>query len=163
SILIHFDSGSALRLAVDRFNTDTIYVLYAIYDDAIGTLFRMVKSADGGASWGGLPISIADPTALAIDPGNPNTLYVSTFANVINARGGFTIPGVYKSTDGGLNWQLLNADLNHADLLAVDPANSQIIYALHSSVYKSTDGGRNFTVADSGLPHPLNVYTLAIG
>ena len=58
--------------------------------------------------------------ALAIDPRTPSTLYAGT-------QGG----GVFKSTNGGANWQAVNAGLNSTAVyaLAIDPATPSTLYA----------------------------------
>ena len=61
-----------------------------------------------------------DVRALAIDPANPATLYAGT-------SGG----GVFKSTDGGGSWTVINTGLTSTDVraLAIDPANPATVYA----------------------------------
>jgi uncharacterized protein (TIGR03437 family) len=89
-----------LSLAVDPSNPNT---LYAGVGGFAGALF---KSADGGASWrqsgSGISYQFGGDTFLlsvnniAIDPTAPATLYTTT-----------TSGGLFKSTDGGMNWSLV--------------------------------------------------------
>jgi len=90
-------------------------------------------------------------TALAADPSNPGTLYAGT-GGVAGAPG-----GLYKTTDGGTNWTLLNPVLGAASI-AIDPQNTNTIYVgLRGSgnsgawVFKSTDAGASFNLSNSGL------------
>ena len=57
--------------------------------------------------------------AMLIDPQNPATLYAGTYA------------GVFRSTDGGVNWTAVNAGLtSHAVVsLAFDPHDPATLYA----------------------------------
>ena len=124
------------------------------------------KSTDGGANWlpasNGLPTypgssAVYDTLSLAIDPANPQTLWVST----ISAN--FDVPGeLYKTTDGGANWALSNSGITGPDVraLLVDPATPGTIYAASGGlgpanpggVYKSTDGGATWMSMSVGLP-----------
>ena len=68
-----------------------------------------------------------------IDPTNGQTLYVGS-------EGG----GVFKSSDGGDHWLAVNSGLDELSVsgLAMDPANSSVLYACGpSGVYKTLTGG----------------------
>jgi len=77
---------------------------------------------------------------IEIDPANPDILYAG-------GRGG----GLYKTTDGGNSWnmmeQIVAPSKNIQDIIVVqnDP---QIIYAQTNLLYKSTDGGVNWSALD---------------
>jgi photosystem II stability/assembly factor-like uncharacterized protein len=122
----------------------------------------LFKSTDAGASWSEL--TSGSVHAVAIDPQNSSTLFVSTNA------------GMSKSTDGGASWSALNSGLpmttmyvmNSAPFypvstLAIDPQNPSTIYAGTgaSGVFQTTDGGANWYAVNSGLT-TLSVSTLAI-
>jgi photosystem II stability/assembly factor-like uncharacterized protein len=80
--------------------------------------------------WTNLGPEGARVTTLAIDPSNSTIVYAGT-GN-----------GVYKSTDSGATWQLMNNGLGHGvHILVIGPLNPAIIYAGTSGpIYKSTDG-----------------------
>ena len=88
--------------------------------------------------------------ALAIDPLTPTTLYAGT-------RGG----GVFKSTDGGANWNSTNLTNVIISALAINPQTPTILYAgtNSSGVLKSADGGKTWT--STGLT-VVGVLSLAI-
>lgn len=94
--------------------------------------------------------------SIALQPGNSRVLYAGSKA------------GVFKSADGGANWQLL-VDGPAAPVLAigVDPANASTVYAglAYRGLLKSTDGGAHWTDAGQGLPDlplGLSVNALAV-
>ena len=77
------------------------------------------KTTDGGATWvtTGFPRPFVG--ALAIDPVTPTTLYAGT-------------DGVYKSSDGGTTWTMLNTGLPDKVsvwALAIDPTNPRKLFA----------------------------------
>jgi len=124
-------------------------------NDAQATIY---KTVDGGSTWvyagNGLPTGIycGRVRAIAIDPLHPDTLYAG-----IPAYG-----GLYKSTDGGLNWYpKLNGFLcPTVTSIVIDPTNPEIVYLGCSGddpcpggkVFKSTNGGEKWAEADSGFP-----------
>ena len=90
------------------------------------------------------PFERAVVTSIAIDPQNPDILFVGTLS-----------AGVYKSTDGGASWQAASKGLREMRLhsVLIDPTNTNIIYVglEQDRVYKSTDGGENWSPAHDGL------------
>jgi hypothetical protein len=74
-------------------------------------------------------------------------------------------PGVYKSTDGGMNWIAINNGLTnpHVMALAISPQTPSLIFAGTSGggVFNSTDGGTSWSAMNDGLTNPF-VYALAI-
>ncbi len=116
---------------------------------------------DGGASWvtasSGLPPGF-QVNALAVDPGNSQTLYAS-----VNEFGGRT----YQSTDGGATWLRIGQTMfpNSPSDLVVDPSNGQRLYtaAGSSGVYRSLDGGATWSPAAQAWPQSLVVSRLTLG
>jgi photosystem II stability/assembly factor-like uncharacterized protein len=97
----------------------------------------LFQSTDGAASWNavnsGLPGSLFI-NAMAVDPQNPNTLYIA----------GST--GVFRSTDGAASWTRAG-NVSNVWNLAVDPLDSGSVYAVNDSgILKSTDGGGSWSV-----------------
>ncbi len=89
--------------------------------------------------------------ALAIDQKNPQIVYVGTGES--NMRNSVSIgDGMYKSTDGGDNWQKIGLDsTEHISKIVLNPLNSNEIYVAvpgplwsdskNRGLYKSVDGG----------------------
>jgi len=90
--------------------------------------------------------------AIAVDPANSSIVYIGADSG-----------GIFKSTDGGSNWQPV-ADHHASSLfissLAIDPADSQTVYAGTSlNVLKTSDGGVTWSeLATLGRP----VYSVAV-
>src|SRR5467141_215286 len=114
------------------------------------------KTTDGGTVW--KPIFDKEPVAsigaLALAPSNANIIYVGTGVNTIFADSSYG-DGIYKSLDGGENWQHLGlADTRHIGRILGDPRNPDLVLVAamgHSSgpseergVFRSTDGGRSW-------------------
>jgi hypothetical protein len=114
------------------------------------------KTTDGGTVW--KPIFDKEPVAsigaLALAPSNPNIIYVGTGTNTISGDTSYG-DGVYKSVDGGENWQHIGLeDTRHVERILIDPRNPEVVLVAamgHTSgpneergVFRSTDGGRNW-------------------
>ena len=145
-------SGRATALALDPgydgVNNRTLYL-----GTAHGGVWR---SRDNGANW--TPISDGEASlaigSLAIDPNNPNVIYVGTGEG--NASGdSYYGAGLLKTTDGGASWRLIKGPpSNTAPIvpafqgvaimhIAIDPANSQTLYLCTrgASAYGPAGGG----------------------
>ncbi len=90
----------------------------------------------------------------ALAPSNPNIIYVGTGENN-SSRSSYAGNGVYKTTDGGRNWEHLGlVNTQHTGRVIVHPENPEVVWvasigALYSNnvdrgVYKSVDGGKNW-------------------
>ena len=116
------------------------------------------KSVTGGNYWypvfdNALSLSIGD---IAIAASNPDILYAGT--GEANAGGGsqtYEGVGIYKSMDGGENWEFAGLPYSrNIGRVAVHPSNSDIVYAAamgnlfgdspDRGIYKSTDGGESW-------------------
>src|SRR5262249_20651186 len=111
--------------------------------------------------------AVYQPSVLAIDPQDTNTLYLGTAGFV-----GATDAGVLKSTDGGASWDAAGSRLpapphraSRPDRApAPAPPHSRGVYAglvmrcagpvpcVSGGVFKTTDGGASWSGANSGLP-----------
>jgi len=109
----------------------------------------MYITIDGGRNWkkltkeDGLPEGSLGRIGIAFARSMPTRVYAKIEA---------TKNGLYKSDNGGFNWQLVNS--NAADVtdrpfyyqeIYVDPKNENRIYDIHSTVTYSEDGGKSFS------------------
>jgi len=114
-------------------------------------------------------------TDLAIDPSNEKVLYASTIAYLAPSA---IIPapvpnfGVFKTEDGGLNWQAVNdsTDSNLSQFpifrLLMDPSAAGTLYAVSgtSGIFKTTNGGQQWQkLTTTALPDGTFVGNIAIG
>lgn len=114
------------------------------------------KTTDGGNNW--QPV-FDRQTFLAIgdielDPKNPNVVYAGTGDPNISAYP-FIGDGLWKSTDGGQNWQHLGlTEQRIISKIIVDPSNSNILYVAtmglpfernnKRGLYKTVNGGQSW-------------------
>ncbi|HET7748422.1 MAG TPA: glycoside hydrolase [Terriglobales bacterium] len=138
------------------------------------------KSTDGGKSWTnmGLPDSQQIP-GLAVDPHDPNRVFAAVLGH---PYGPSTERGIYRSTDGGQNWQrVLYKDENTGGCdIEMDPSNPNVLYACMwearegpwednnefngtaGGLFKSSDGGNTWQQLSNGLPRNLVQVNVAI-
>ena len=130
----------------------------------------MYKSTDAGKTWNHIGLSDTRQIGrVLVDPRNPNVVFVAALGH---AYGPNAERGVFRSTDGGANWQKVlfkNENVGAIDL-AFDSRNPQTIYASlwatrrppwsiyppsigpGGGLFKSTDGGSNWSELTGGLP-----------
>lgn len=113
----------------------------------------VLKSTDAGASWqrvndSSLP-SPAWTSDIAVDPTDPNRVYLSQFARLNEGRAFSS--GFFLSTNGGVTWTRTVGGL--ARNIAIDPSNSNTIYLAISRVddgsgapgiYRSNNKGQSW-------------------
>ncbi len=114
------------------------------------------------------------PNGLAIDPNDPNRLYLAAWAR---NSGPFGLQGgVWLSTDRGKTWRNVLAKDQHVYDVTIDPRSPSVLYAcgFESSAWRSTDAGLNwqrirgfnFKWGHRVVPDPLNptmVYVTTFG
>jgi photosystem II stability/assembly factor-like uncharacterized protein len=132
------------------------------------------RSTNGGRAWTALWHD--QPTlnigSLAFDPANPDVVYCGTGEANLSADSHPGI-GVFRSLDGGLNWQILApADVaeipSRIGAIAVDPFNGNHIYlggVSHSTsgrdgLYVSDDGGMTWTRDNFATTHIYRCHTI---
>src|ERR1051326_4843875 len=123
-------TGSIGALAVAPSNPDTIYVGSGegLQRPDLSTGDGIYKSTDGGKTWKHLGLRDAQQIgAILVDPRDPNLVYVAALGHPYGPN---EERGVFRSSDGGENWQkVLYKDENTGAIaLAFDPRDPKIIY-----------------------------------
>jgi photosystem II stability/assembly factor-like uncharacterized protein len=148
--------GPVNALVIDPTNRVTLYA---------GVPEGIFRSADGGTNWSNL--GLMDVTSLALDPGDPNTIYAAAGGGSYFGPG---FLGLFKSTDGGASWATINNGLagvldsrSIVTAIAFAPGNPSTVYLATSGsgVYKSLDSGANWEPLNGGLTN-LDVRLLAV-
>ncbi len=162
-------SASSAQLTASRVNTfaqDPVNsnIIYA------GSNSGVYKSVNSGANWNltGNPNQQVTffTTSIAIDPSNSDIIYAA-----------LTNQGVYKSTNGGLQYTAKNSGFISltVNALAIDPVTPTTLYAgTNAGPFKSTNGGDTWTLIRNGITgtvprvdevvlDPTNSATIYIG
>lgn len=148
------EQAGVADMVMDPVNPDKMLV--ALYDHR-RTPYSFVSGGpgsglfltfDGGQNWtqltdeNGLPAGDLGRIGLAIAPSNPNRIYAKIEAKK-NA--------LYRSDDGGLNWELINKDPKYTNNrpfyfqeLAVSSDNPDLLYNIYQPLSVSYDGGESF-------------------
>ncbi len=161
------DVGSIGKIIIDPVNDDIVYVA------AMGPLFRndtnrgVYKTTDGGDTWNQV-LFVSDITGvidMAIHPTNGNVLYAASWERVRrpdNRSYGGATSGIYRSNDGGMNWEELTNGLpsnpNEKGRISIDisQSNPNVLYTRYADangsirgVFKTVDGGDTWQEVNS--------------
>lgn len=131
------------------------------------------KSIDAGTTWEHIGLKeVGQIGAIEIDPTNNNIVWVSAIGNAFKAN---EERGIYKTIDGGQNWEkvlFISNKTGFADLELL-PGNPNIVYAAawkaerkpwtiisggnnqEGGIYKSINGGKDWIKLKKGLPQGL--------
>jgi photosystem II stability/assembly factor-like uncharacterized protein len=113
------------------------------------------RSSDGGRSWRASGLVGHAVRAFVAAPSDPDTLVAGA------------LDGVFRSRNAGKNWEMLtpadDPELRNFDSLAVDPRDSEIIYAgTFHLPWKTTDGGRDWVAIHEGMIDDSDVLSLVV-
>ena len=149
------------HIIVDPRNSKVLYVATHRHKDPGG----FFKSTDGGLTWRDAPELRNEAVhAMTQSESNPNILLAGT------------IKGIFRSTDSGETWSPLPTGAlaaaaaqqrgdNEVDVesLAIDPRNSNVIYAgTWYLPYKSTDGGQTWNIIKKGIIDDSDIFAINI-
>ena len=156
---------------------DKVTVLYVSPSDDdqifVGTSNLLLKSNDRGSSWESLSDTFhrSDIKGLAIHPNNPNIIYAriglytfSDCSDVDNDDADYEesvskyCPGIYKSTDGGESWKLLEevtGDPSEGGVYINEYNDSEIYSVFGRETFVSKDGGISSDVFLDTKEHPI--------
>lgn len=150
---IGFSAAGAACIAVDPKNSNRVL--------AVGTSFEgceqngLYLSLDGGSSWkqvlscpiGGTEFRnqlAYDVSSYSSDKKLTATVYWSREGD-LGADGTTAEPALYKSTDGGVNWQqIANTSAAGGCEIAVVRSSGDVLCGSSDGLYKSADGGSTF-------------------
>ena len=154
------NSERIANIIVNPENSNEIYVavLGALWSDSNER--GVYKSNDGGETWENI-LFLNNSTGcadLAMDPSNPKILYASMWEfrrTAWSFNSGGDNSALYKSTDGGENWNKIHNGFPEGKLgrlaIGVSKSNPNTLYTVIESeknedkgLYKSTDGGENW-------------------
>ncbi len=140
-----YNSGRVVDFAVVPEAHNIIYAA-----TASGGLWKTVNA---GTTWE--PIFDKEKSysigCVTLDPSNPNVVWVGTGENNSQRSVAFG-DGVYKSLDGGQNWENVGlGESEHIGMIVIDPRDTNVVYVAAQGplwasggdrgVYKTTDGG----------------------
>ena len=170
SIFDHENSYSIGCLAIDPLQPEIVWVGTGenVSGRHVGFGDGVYKSLDSGRTWKNMGLKKSEHIGkILIDPRDGNVVYVAA-EGPLWAPGGER--GVFKSSDGGKNWQpslQVSKDTGICDI-AMEPGNPEILYAAayqrrrsvaafmaggpEGGIYKSSNGGRTWSKLGNGLP-----------
>ena len=154
--------GSIGAVAVSEWDNNVIYVGGGekTVRGNVSYGYGVWKSVDAGKTWEQMGLENSRHISrIRIHPKNPDIVYAAVMGDLFKST---EERGVYRSTDGGKNWERVlfaNADAGAVDL-TFDPTNPRILYTSTwrirrtpyslssggegSDLWKSTDGGDNW-------------------
>src|SRR6266478_4242521 len=168
-------TASIGAIAVSISNAESVYVGSGegLHRPDLSVGDGIYRSNDAGKTWTHLGLKDGQQIpALAIDPTNPDRLFAAVLGHPYGPN---EERGIFRSTDGGKNWQKVlykDANTGGADVL-IDPSNPQVVYAslwearlgpwedsnsyesTGGGLFKSTDGGNTWNKITKGLPDNL--------
>ncbi len=139
--------GRTRALVIDPTNPNRIF--------ATGVGGGVWRSTNAGASWAPTNDLMANLAvcSLVMDPTDVNTLYAGTgegFANVDAVRG----EGVFKSTDGGFNWNKVTPDADsnyfYVNSLAISDDGTTLLAGTTTGIFRSADAGGTWSQVFNG-------------
>jgi hypothetical protein len=145
--VLPYDCGAVVQIVIAPSRPRTLYVFG--FASGHPGYYSLAKSTDRGETWTCHSVtSFREGGFLAIDSGNPDTVYLGA-------------EGIFKSTDSGAegSWVLVRRSdslLPFIGAIAVDPSSPGTVYATSSlAVGKSVDGGHSWTVSSAGFAQPI--------
>ena len=134
--------GCAQCLAINPLNPDELYTGGSYAKEGWTVTGKLFKCIEGGITWTEIIYGSKEeiPASIALDPNNPQRVYIGAFR------------GVFWSFNGGQTWQKNKFCSIQGHSVAVDPTDSNIIYSGGiNSFFRSTDGGQTWGFSNLGI------------
>lgn len=146
------------KIEVSPNNPSLIYAGLSLYS-ALLYKAGVLVSTNQGKTWTSittkLPPAIGD---IEIHPTNQSILYVAVRNAGMTDSNGIPYPyGVFRSTNGGISWELTLPQIS-ATTLTLSPTNPNVIYCgdwSNKGIFISIDGGATWKEIGSGLPNEV--------
>jgi photosystem II stability/assembly factor-like uncharacterized protein len=166
----NYGSYSLGCLAMDPTNASVVWAGTGEnnHQRALGYGDGVYKTVDGGKAWKNMGLKNSRQIGMIlINPKAPDTVYIAAEGSAWGPGGD---RGLYKTTDGGQNWnKVLNISENTGiNCMVMDPRDPDVIIASseqrrrhvftkigggpESAIHKTTDGGVTWRKVTSGLP-----------
>ncbi len=130
--------GRITDVAIHPTDLNTYYI-----GTSVGGVF---KTTDAGENWTPMFDNIGSPSIgnIAISQSDPETIYVGTGeANASATSGAFFGDGMYKSINGGQDWEHIGLqNAQHISRIVVDPQNPNRVFAGATGVLYGKDNNR---------------------
>jgi photosystem II stability/assembly factor-like uncharacterized protein len=163
-------SYSIGSITVDPNNPDTVWVGTGenVSGRHVGYGDGVYRSQDGGATWKNMGLKGSEHIGMiAVDPRDSDVVFVAAQGPLWSGGGE---RGLFRTTDGGQNWELVlqGGEYTGVSEVHLDPRKPDTMFAVkhqrlrnvaalmnggpESGIFKSTDGGRNWRELTNGLP-----------
>jgi photosystem II stability/assembly factor-like uncharacterized protein len=164
------NSYSIGSIAIDPHDSNIVWVGTGenVSGRHVGYGDGVYKSLDGGKSWTNVGLKQSEHIGMIrFDPNQSGVVYVAAQGPLWSGDGD---RGLYKSIDGGANWEKILGGGKYTGVNEVhlDPRDSNVLYAVthqrlrnvaalmdggpESGIHKSTDGGETWQELTNGLP-----------
>lgn len=141
------------HIAFDPQNPKIVFVsAWSVQDQSAGDIFR---TRNGGKEWEALP---------AMHGKSVRAMAISASDSKVVVAG--ALDGVYRSTDGGTNWQRISPNdgiVKNIESIAVDPKDPNVVYAgTWHLAWKTSDGGANWQHINKGMIDDSDVFSIIV-
>jgi photosystem II stability/assembly factor-like uncharacterized protein len=169
-----FDNEAALAVSSIVYDPSNTNIIYAGTGDKANSSHSRIgngiyKSTNGGETWSEFALSeVKIINKIIVHPTNSNIIYVAAIGNYFSRNPN---KGIYKTTDGGSNWDkilYIDDETGFSDI-HIHNSNPDIIFATsyrrfrsnqqsiatseNVKIFKSSNAGLNWEILENGLPN----------